>query len=140
MKIGIWLENLDKAYYHRHHYPLGFIFCDLLDYYYGMSASQLLKERQERSGRLAAVALLGPLAALKVGNLRVKWDWKNAVRHRRVPLAPSEEEWGEDVLDRESALLRAYGKTSWELAEEAEQGYDLAKMKLRAEHVGNDPT
>jgi hypothetical protein len=67
---------------------------------------------------------------MKVTNNRIKWDWKNAVRrHRRVPVAPSEEEYEEDLLDREAELIKAYGKTSWELAEEAERGYDVSKFR-----------
>jgi hypothetical protein len=33
------------------------------------------------------------------------------------------------TAEDEELLLKTYGKTSWELAREAERGYDLAKIK-----------
>lgn len=133
MKIGQWLDHMDKQYHHNMRRPFGWVFCDLLDYYYGMSARQLFYERRKHSGTISLPVLAGALAAMKLSNNRVKWDWKKAVRHRRVPLAPSEE----DLLDREAELIRAYGKTSWELAEEAERGYDI--KNIRSHRQESDP-
>lgn len=129
LDIGKQLQHLDSKYHHKNHRPLGWVFCDLLDYYYGMSARQLFRERRSHSGLISLPVLATALAAMKFTNTRVKWDWKKAVRHRRIPLAPTEEDHDESVLDREAELIRAYGKTSWELAEEAERGYDIKNIR-----------
>lgn len=102
---------MDESY-HDHHYPLSWVFCDLLDYYYGQSARALLKER----GMPRAPLLLIPLAITRP--FRIKWDWDHPVR--RTPVAPIHDE---DEIEAE--LIARYGKTSWELADEAEQGYDV---------------
>jgi hypothetical protein len=57
MNVGKFLDRMDKVYHHQKHGPMGWVFCDLLDYHYGMSAWALLKER----GLPRAILLLGPL-------------------------------------------------------------------------------
>jgi hypothetical protein len=82
MKIGKFLDHMDKVYHHHNHGPFGWVFCDLLDYYYGQSAKSLFKERWGRGlgGPPRAVFLLGPMAMVKFANGRVKWDYSKAVR------------------------------------------------------------
>jgi len=59
MSYGSWLDHMDKNYHHRDHRLGGWIFCDLLDHYYGMSWWSLLKEhwnhRPDSNGRTAGL-------------------------------------------------------------------------------------
>lgn len=89
MNVGGWLDHMDKDYYHRDHRFMGWVFCDLLDYYYGMSAAALLQERRGRSGWLTAAFMVPVLLAFKFSNSRVKWDYSKA--YRRTPPPPNDE-------------------------------------------------
>jgi hypothetical protein len=144
MNIGKFLERMDNDYHHEHHRPFGWVFCDLLDYYYGMSARALLREECQDRHKLLRVPLLAcVLLTFKLSNSRIKWG--DPVRRQTPEIdetdttaaefdamwddALTEEEYNEALLDWEEELIAKYGKTSWELADEAEQGYDPAKFK-----------
>lgn len=71
--LGKFLERMDNDYHHTEHRPMGWVFCDLLDYYYGMSATALMRERYGKS-RIPAVVLQAVLMmVMKVTNNRAKW-------------------------------------------------------------------
>lgn len=96
MNVGEWLDHMDKDYHHRDHRFIGWVFCDLLDYYYGQSAWSSLTYRRRNSGLIAACFLAAPLAALKFSNQRMKWGLSKGVsRVRRFealgPVGPPDE-------------------------------------------------
>lgn len=72
MNIGKVLDYMDETYHHRNHRPLGWVFCDLKDYYYGMSAGALLRE-EYRDKPLRIPLLACALLAFKLSNSRIKW-------------------------------------------------------------------
>ena len=73
MDIGKFLQRMDSTYYHHNHRPLGWIWCDLLDYHYGVSAKTLLREECDGHHPLRVPFLACALLAFKLSNLRVKW-------------------------------------------------------------------
>jgi hypothetical protein len=70
--VGKFLADMDEEY-HRTGRFMGWLFCDLLDYYYGMSERALLEERYGKSGLLGCVPLAAAMMTMKLANKRVKW-------------------------------------------------------------------
>lgn len=73
MNLGKVLDYMDETYHHRNHRPLGWVFCDLKDYYYGMSARALLREEYHRDKPLRVPLLACALLVFKLSNSRIKW-------------------------------------------------------------------
>lgn len=90
MNVGGLLDQMDKDYHHRDHRPFGWVFCDLLDYYYGMSARALLRERRHKSG-LWPIPILVP-ALLITKPFRIKWDFSAGRRRQQDP----QYDWADD--------------------------------------------
>lgn len=87
--LGGFLDQMDKDYYHQHHRPFGWVFCDLLDYYYGRSAWPTLVDRRRKSGLWATPILAVALLSFKP--FRIKWDF-SAGRRRNDPAY----DWADD--------------------------------------------
>lgn len=82
MNVGDWLDHMDKNYHHRDGRFMGWVFCDLFDYYYGQAAWSSLKHRRKTSGILAAGFLAPALLLLKLSNQRMKWDLSKGVSRK----------------------------------------------------------